>query len=161
MLEVHRVSAFPTTTRPATRRRSCARLFPQRASTIPKTYLRFAFGAQRRAALPRPRRSSCSTSAAICCTRRACTRGLKGRAATYKFSRRAYRTLFDRAFAVDAKNARAARGVGHARANASSASATSPSTARCSKRSRRSKPGAPRRRHSDHAGLARLRSRES
>lgn len=29
---------------------------------------------------------------------------LKGRAATYKFSRRRYRELFDRAFAVDAKN---------------------------------------------------------
>jgi lipid-A-disaccharide synthase len=29
---------------------------------------------------------------------------LKGRAATYKFSRRSYRSLFDRAFAVDARN---------------------------------------------------------
>ena len=30
---------------------------------------------------------------------------LKGRAATYKFSRRRYRSLFDRAFAVDERNA--------------------------------------------------------
>jgi lipid-A-disaccharide synthase len=33
-------------------------------------------------------------------------RRLKGRTATYKFSRRRYRRLFDRAFAVDARNAR-------------------------------------------------------
>ena len=39
---------------------------------------------------------------------------LKGRAATYKFSRRAYRRLFDRAFAVDAQQRRPAGGVGHA-----------------------------------------------
>ena len=37
---------------------------------------------------------------------------LKGRAATYKFSRRAYRRLFDRAFAVDAHNVEQLAGWG-------------------------------------------------
>ncbi len=42
---------------------------------------------------------------------------LKGRAATYKFSRRAYRRLFDRAFAVDAHNVEQLAGWGVPRPN--------------------------------------------
>jgi hypothetical protein len=41
---------------------------------------------------------------------------LKGRAATYKFSRRGYRELFDRAFAVDRRNAEQLAGWGTPRA---------------------------------------------
>jgi hypothetical protein len=42
---------------------------------------------------------------------------LKGRAATYKFSRRAYRRLFERAFAVDAHNVEQLAGWGVPRGN--------------------------------------------
>ncbi len=58
--------------------------------------------------------TSCNTSAAICCTRRALHARLGGVATTYKFSRRAYRRLFDRAFAVDERNAEQLASVGHA-----------------------------------------------
>jgi hypothetical protein len=78
-------------------------LFPQAFAYDPKTYLKFALG-----------RSVAGVPAAVDVVQyvggdllhaaRLHAR-LKGKAATYKFSRRSYRALFDRAFAVDAKNA--------------------------------------------------------
>ena len=78
--------------------------FPQAAVYEPKSYVRFALGGQLDGAPPRVdlvqyyRRRPAARRAS-------CTRRLKGRTATYKFSRRAYRKLFDRAFAVDERNA--------------------------------------------------------
>ena len=80
-----------------------AALFPQAAVYDPKTYLKFALG---RSLPGAPQRVDLLQyiGGDLLHAARLHAR-LKGKAATYKFSRRRYRTLFDRAFAVDAANA--------------------------------------------------------
>jgi hypothetical protein len=76
--------------------------FPAARVFDPKAYLKFAFGAKPKAV---PDRADLVQyiGGDLAHAARVHAR-LKGRAATYKFSRRAYRRLFDRAFAVDARN---------------------------------------------------------
>ncbi|MBV9232997.1 MAG: hypothetical protein JO030_03050 [Candidatus Eremiobacteraeota bacterium] len=77
--------------------------FPQAHVYEPKSYLRFAL-AGRLSDLP----SRVDVVQYVGGDLAHCARvhaRLRGRAATYKFSRRAYRRLFTRAFAVDARNA--------------------------------------------------------
>ena len=77
--------------------------FPQANVYDPKSYVKFALGGKLDGAPPRvdvvQYIGGDLLHAAIVHAR------LKGRAATYKFSRRGYRKLFDRAFAVDEHNA--------------------------------------------------------
>ena len=76
----------------------------------PKRYLRFALGA-RLEDLPRSVDVVQYIGGDLLHAKRVHAR-LKGRAATYKFSRRSYRSLFDRAFAVDARNVEQLEGWG-------------------------------------------------
>lgn len=76
--------------------------FPQAAVYEPKTYLKFALGG-RLDGLPSEVDLVQYVGGDLLHAARVHAR-LKGRAATYKFSRRRYRTLFDRAFAVDRRN---------------------------------------------------------
>jgi hypothetical protein len=77
--------------------------FPQARVYEPKSYVKFALGGKLDGAPPRVDLvqyiGGDLLHAAIV------RRRLKGRAATYKFSRRTYRKLFERAFAVDERNA--------------------------------------------------------
>jgi lipid-A-disaccharide synthase len=78
-------------------------LFPQATAYDPKTYVKFALGAK----LPNAPATVDVVQYAggdLMHAARLHAR-LKGKAATYKFSRRRYRALFERAFAVDASNA--------------------------------------------------------
>lgn len=81
-----------------------ARFFPQAHVYDPKRYLRFAFGG---AVEGVPERVDVVAYAGgdLLHAARLHAR-LRGKTATYKFSRRGYRKLFDRAFAVDEKNAK-------------------------------------------------------
>lgn len=75
--------------------------FPRARVYEPKAYLRFALGAS--AGVPdRVDLVQYLGGDLVHCARLHAR--LRGRAATYKFSRRAYRALFSRAFAVDARN---------------------------------------------------------
>ena len=76
--------------------------FPAARVFTPKEYLKFAFGA-RLECLPARVDLVQYIGGDLLHAARVHAR-LKGRAATYKFSRRSYRSLFDRAFAVDARN---------------------------------------------------------
>lgn len=76
--------------------------FPQARAYEPKTYLKFAFGGKVDG-VPGSVDLVQYAGGDLLHAARLHAR-LKGRAATYKFSRRSYRTLFDRAFAIDAKN---------------------------------------------------------
>ncbi|HTU83271.1 MAG TPA: hypothetical protein VMF61_14140 [Candidatus Acidoferrales bacterium] len=77
--------------------------FPNARAFEPKEYLRFALGRSLEGAPPSVDAIQYLGGDLMHAARLHAR--LKGRAATYKFSRRAYRKLFDRAFAVDAKNA--------------------------------------------------------
>jgi hypothetical protein len=77
--------------------------FPAAGVYDPKSYLKFALGARLDAA-PAGVDLVQYIGGDLLHAARVHAR-LKGRAATYKFSRRAYRRLFDRAFAVDRNNA--------------------------------------------------------
>lgn len=77
--------------------------FPQAHVYDPKTYLRFALG-RRVDGVPERVDVVLYVGGDLMHAARVHAR-LHGRAATYKFSRRAYRKLFERAYAVDAKNA--------------------------------------------------------
>lgn len=76
--------------------------FPAARVFAPKEYLKFAFGA-RLESLAATVDLVQYIGGDLLHAARVHAR-LKGRAATYKFSRRSYRKLFDRAFAVDARN---------------------------------------------------------
>ena len=78
-------------------------LFPQAIAHDPKAYLKFALG-RSVAGIPRSVDAVQYAGGDLLHEARLHAR-LKGKAATYKFSRRRYRTLFDRAFAVDRSNA--------------------------------------------------------
>jgi len=78
-------------------------LFPQAFAYDPKAYLKFALG-RSVAGIPRSVHAVQYAGGDLLHAARLHAR-LKGKAATYKFSRRRYRTLFDRAFAVDRPNA--------------------------------------------------------
>jgi hypothetical protein len=84
--------------------------FPLAHVYDPKRYLRFALGA-RLEDLPPSVDVVQYIGGDLLHARRVHAR-LKGRAATYKFSRRSYRTLFERAFAVDARNVEQLEGWG-------------------------------------------------
>ncbi|MFY9663381.1 MAG: hypothetical protein WAK19_02920 [Candidatus Cybelea sp.] len=77
--------------------------FPAALVYEPKSYLKFALGGQLDG-LPSSVDVVQYIGGDLLHARRLHAR-LKGRAATYKFSRRAYRNVFDRAFAVDRRNA--------------------------------------------------------
>lgn len=76
--------------------------FPQARVYEPKTYVRFALGA-RVEDTPSKADAVQYIGGDLLHAARVHAR-MKGRAATYKFSRRAYRRLFERAFAVDHQN---------------------------------------------------------
>jgi hypothetical protein len=76
--------------------------FPQATVVDPKAYLKFAVGG-RVGGVPSGVDAVQYVGGDLLHASRVHAR-LKGRAATYKFSRRRYRTLFDRAFAVDDRN---------------------------------------------------------
>jgi lipid-A-disaccharide synthase len=78
-------------------------LFPQASVYDPKTYVKFALGRSVEGA-PKSVDLVQYLGGDLLHAARLHAR-LKGRAATYKFSRKGYRNLFDRAFAVDEKNA--------------------------------------------------------
>ncbi|MBV8531708.1 MAG: hypothetical protein JO104_10355 [Candidatus Eremiobacteraeota bacterium] len=82
--------------------RMVSEAFPQAAVYEPKSYLRFALGGRLDGVPPRVDLVQYIGGDLLHAAR--VHARLKGRAATYKFSRRAYRKLFDRAFAVDARN---------------------------------------------------------
>ncbi|MFZ1016809.1 MAG: hypothetical protein WAN39_02955 [Candidatus Cybelea sp.] len=84
--------------------------FPAARVYDPKQYLRFALGA-RLQDLPPSVDVVQYIGGDLLHARRVHAR-LKGRAATYKFSRRSYRALFERAFAVDAGNVEQLEGWG-------------------------------------------------
>jgi lipid A disaccharide synthetase len=77
-------------------------LFPQAHVYDPKTYVKFALGREV-AGAPKSVDLVQYLGGDLLHAARLHAR-LKGRAATYKFSRKGYRSLFDRAFAVDEKN---------------------------------------------------------
>lgn len=77
--------------------------FPQATVVEPKSYLKFAFGG-RLEGVPDGVDAVQYIGGDLVHAARVHAR-LRGRAATYKFSRRRYRTMFDRAFAVDNRNA--------------------------------------------------------
>jgi hypothetical protein len=78
-------------------------IFPNARVVDPKSYVRIAMGAQLKNA---PARIDVLQYIGGDLMHAAMLhRRLRGRAATYKFSRRSFRRLFDRAFAVDARNA--------------------------------------------------------
>jgi hypothetical protein len=85
-------------------------MFPQAGVYDPKSYLKFAFG---RAVAGAPASVDLVQylGGDLLHAARLHAR-LKGKAATYKFSRRNYRGLFDRAFAVDGKNVAQLEGWG-------------------------------------------------
>src|SRR4029077_115937 len=77
--------------------------FPQAQVFEPKSYLKFALGGRLDGAPPSVDVVQYVGGDLLHAAR---VRGrLGGRASTYKFSRRSYRKLFDRAFAVDERNA--------------------------------------------------------
>jgi len=76
--------------------------FPHARVVEPKRYLKFALGSAA-GELPRSADAVVYLGGDLLHVARLHAR-LKGRAATYKFSRSRYRTLFDRAFAVDERN---------------------------------------------------------
>jgi hypothetical protein len=76
--------------------------FPQAHVYEPKSYVRFALG-RRVEGVPDRADAVVYIGGDLLHAARVATR-LKGKAATYKFSRPRYRKLFERAFAVDAKN---------------------------------------------------------
>jgi len=78
-------------------------LFPQARVYDPKTYVKFALG-RKPEGVPDRVDLVLYVGGDLLHAARLHAR-LKGKAATYKFSRARYRTLFDRAFAVDARNA--------------------------------------------------------
>ncbi len=78
-------------------------LFPRASVYDPKTYVKFALGRTVEGA-PKSVDVVQYLGGDLLHAARLHAR-LKGRAATYKFSRKGYRRLFDRAFAVDEKNA--------------------------------------------------------
>lgn len=78
-------------------------LFPQAVAYDPRTYLKFAFGGNP-AGMPDSVDAVQYAGGDLLHAARLHAR-LKGKAATYKFSRRRYRKLFDRAFALDDANA--------------------------------------------------------
>ena len=78
-------------------------LFPQAIAHDPKTYLKFALGGSV-TGVPRSVDAVQYAGGDLLHAARLHAR-LKGKTATYKFSRRRYRALFDRAFAVDQRNA--------------------------------------------------------
>ena len=78
-------------------------VFPQATVIEPKSYLKFAFGG-RLEGVPAGVDAVQYIGGDLAHVARVHAR-LRGRAATYKFSRRRYRALFDRAFAVDRRNA--------------------------------------------------------
>jgi lipid-A-disaccharide synthase len=78
--------------------------FPQATVVEPKSYLKFAVGG-RLAEVPAGVDAVQYIGGDLIHAARVHAR-LRGRAATYKFSRRRYRTMFDRAFAVDDRNAK-------------------------------------------------------
>lgn len=78
--------------------------FPQARVVDPKTYVKFALGGAV-TDLPRDADLVQYMGGDLLHVARVHAR-LKGRVATYKFSRRRYRRLFDRAFAVDERNVR-------------------------------------------------------
>ncbi|MBV8490557.1 MAG: hypothetical protein JO199_08510 [Candidatus Eremiobacteraeota bacterium] len=80
-----------------------ARMFPQAHVYDPKQYVKFALGRGLEDVPPRVDLVQYCGGDLLHAARLHAR--LKGRAATYKFSRRGYRNVFDRAFAVDAKNA--------------------------------------------------------
>ncbi len=84
--------------------------FPAAHVFDPKQYLRFALGA-RLQDLPPSVDVVQYIGGDLLHARRVHAR-LKGHAATYKFSRRSYRALFERAFAVDARNVEQLEGWG-------------------------------------------------
>ncbi|MGA8532485.1 MAG: hypothetical protein WB615_00090 [Candidatus Tumulicola sp.] len=77
-------------------------LFPQASVYDPKTYVKFALG-RNVTGVPANVDVVQYAGGDLLHAARLHSR-LKGKAATYKFSRRSYRRLFDRAFAVDDKN---------------------------------------------------------
>jgi hypothetical protein len=87
--------------------------FPAAFVYEPKSYLKFAVGG-RLDGLPRSVDAVQYIGGDLLHARRLHAR-LKGRAATYKFSRRAYRNVFDRAFAVDRRNVEQLEAWGTAR----------------------------------------------
>jgi lipid-A-disaccharide synthase len=86
--------------------------FPQAHVYEPKTYLRFAFGGRLEDVPDRVDLVQYIGGDLLHAAR--VHARLKGKAATYKFSRPRYRKLFDRAFAVDAKNVAQLEGWGTA-----------------------------------------------
>jgi hypothetical protein len=84
--------------------------FPQATVVEPRSYLKFALGA-RLDGIPAGVDVVQYIGGELLHAARVHAR-LKGRAATYKFSRRGYRKLFDRAFAVDARNVEQLAGWG-------------------------------------------------
>jgi hypothetical protein len=84
--------------------------FPQAHVYDPRTYLAFAFG-RRIEGMPQRADLVLYAGGDLLHAARVHAR-LKGKAATYKFSRRAYRKLFERAFAVDERNAAQLRAWG-------------------------------------------------
>lgn len=90
--------------------RTVRELFPQAFTYDPKTYLKFAFG-RRVEGVPDSVDVVQYVGGDLLHAARLHAR-LKGKAATYKFSRRSYRKLFDRAFAVDRKNVEQLEGWG-------------------------------------------------
>ncbi|MBV8147521.1 MAG: hypothetical protein JO092_00355 [Candidatus Eremiobacteraeota bacterium] len=84
--------------------------FPQAHVYEPKSYLRFALGRPVEGVPSRVDAVLYIGGDLLHAARVAAL--LKGRAATYKFSRQRYRKLFERAFAVDAKNAAQLEGWG-------------------------------------------------
>jgi hypothetical protein len=85
-------------------------LFPQAQVFDPKSYLKFALGG-RLEGIPANVDLVQYVGGDLLHAARLHAR-LKGRAATYKFSRRAYRNVFDRAFALDRRNVEQLAGWG-------------------------------------------------
>ncbi len=84
--------------------------FPQSHVYEPKTYVRFAFG-RRVDGVPERVDLVQYLGGDLLHAARVHAR-LRGKASTYKFSRRTYRSLFDRAFAVDERNVHQLEGWG-------------------------------------------------
>jgi hypothetical protein len=84
--------------------------FPQASVYEPKSYVKFALGG-RLDGVPAKADLVQYVGGDLLHAARLHAR-LKGKTATYKFSRRSYRTLFDRAFAVDARNVEQLAGWG-------------------------------------------------
>jgi len=90
--------------------RTVRAFFPQAQAYDPKAYLKFALG-RRVEGMPETVDVVQYAGGDLLHAARLHAR-LKGKAATYKFSRKGYRKLFDRAFAVDRKNVEQLEGWG-------------------------------------------------